>query len=153
MRPSASTLILFALSGIAAAAFAGVVGALLTAVAVIGPAGVLSGLIFVAAGAVQAIPWAAIPAMLVGGTLWSLGGARPRLRRRWPWAAAGALTGLAFLPFPWPAMVDDVLRAGGLRAPSTWVPLVFALAGAAGALAFRATMQLLSLFAADDADA
>jgi hypothetical protein len=124
MRPGVSTLILFVLSGIAAAVCAGMVGALLTTVAAVGPAGLLLGLFFAAAGAILAIQWAAIPAMLVGGILWSLGASQPRLRRRWAWAATGGLAGLAFLPFPWPRMVDDALHGGELHAPSIWAPLI-----------------------------
>lgn len=154
MKLRASDLILFVLSGIAAAVIGGVIGTLLTAVAIIGPAGLLLGLFFVAAGAILAIQWVAIPAMFVGGLLWTLGAARPRLRRRWAWAASGGLTGLALLPFPWPRVVDNALQQGGeLGAAPAWAPLIFALAGAAGALAFRATMRIGLYFVPDEADA
>lgn len=150
MKPSGSDLILFALSAIAAGVIAGVVGLLLTGLLIAGPAGLALSVFLIGGAAFVAVQWMALPAMAAGAVLWSLGRARPRLRRRWIWAAAGAAVGLAALPFPWPEMVDAILSGSELGAPTPWAPVIFALAGAAGALAFRGTMQVFLAFAGDE---
>jgi len=145
-----SDLILFVLAGTAAAVIAGIVGVLLTGLLLAGPGGLALSLVLIGGAALLAVQWVAIPAMVAGGILWRATLSWPRLRQRRAWAAVGAGVGIAALPFPWPDMVHAILRASELGAPTPWAPLIFALAGAAGALTFRATLEVFLAFAGDE---
>jgi len=148
-----SDLILFVLAGLAAGVMAGVAGVLLTGLLFAGPAGLALSVLVIGGAALIAIKWMALEAILVGAILWRASLSRPRLRRRRVWAAVGAVVGLAALPFPWPDLVDTALRASELGEAPPWTPLVFALAGAAGALAFRGTMEIGLAFVSDEVEA
>ncbi len=83
---------------------------------------------------------ASVPAFLAGGALWGLGRYRRGARRVLAWAAAGAGVGALL----W-ALLELAFWTPGRAARLTYVDAGFFLAcliaGAGGALAFRATMN------------
>jgi hypothetical protein len=143
-----STLILFAISGLISAAAAGFLLTILILGAAGGPIGLVLGLFLGFMGAGPAVKMAGIPAIMLGGTLWTAGATRSWARNLTLWAGTGALTGLACYAAAVFIRLQDIRDAIELaRLGPFGLATMFVIAGAGAALMFRGTMRVLLLFA------
>lgn len=143
-----STLVLVTFSGLVSAAMAGILLTMLVMGAAAGPIGILLGLFFGFLGVWPAVKIAGVPAILLGGSLWTVGGGHRWARNRGLWAGVGAATGLACYAVAVSYGIEGLPDLNEIsRLSPAGLASMFAIAGAGAALVFRATMRLLLLFA------
>jgi hypothetical protein len=148
--PRLRDLSMFAVSGLLSAALSGMLVVMISLCAVAGPFGLLIGVVAGFEGVRPAILVVGLPAILIGGILWSAGAEQPRLRRKSIWAAIGALTGALGYACAYGFDTAELRTLTEVaRLDVAGLLIVFALAGAGAALAFRAFMKLFALFLPD----
>lgn len=142
---------LFAVSGLASAAMGALLAGALAGAFLAGPIGLVFGFVGGVGGILPAIGFAALPAMVLGGALWTANSRRQWARNRWVWSGIGAGIGLVSLGL---SFVIEVAALAALQEDLALSDLViaFAVAGAGAALMFHETMRfLLDFCPADDA--
>jgi len=140
-------LVRFVVSGLVSSASASLFIAMIALGMVGGPVAMLLGLVGGVGGIIPAVTVAGIPAILLGGLLWTTGARHPWARRHLPWAAIGACVGLGVWALSLVTPIDAMAQLRVVaRLTPTQLSVALTLAGAGAALMFRANMKLLMLF-------